>query len=479
MVVTDLTIGSEFAGYRLEAIAGRGGMGVVYRARNLITDQQRALKVIAPQWSGDESYRARFKRESRHAARLEHPNIIQLLEAREEGGLLYLVMRYVEGRDLAALLREAGALEPRRALGIVGQVAAALDYAHGQGLVHRDVKPANILLEPTSQGVDHAYLTDFGLVKDVSSDSSLSITGTFIGTPEYAAPEQLDPTGGKTVDRRTDVYALGCVLYAALSGVSPFPRTSVQALIAAHLFMDPPDVCTARPELASGLGPVIQRALAKDQDGRYSSARDLIRAAWRALDAEQSQPTAPLKPPPSPPPPLPATHRLALGTSPTARPRARGGVLARSAATLTAIGAVAAIASLFVTWFMWNSFTTGSLEIMRLNGWRAFHIGDLAVLGASLAAAAAAAATVWRRGPWPLLHGLEILAGVGIVAIAAYAVIWDPQAHELVVGESGPTNGGHGPLLAAGGGALVVVGGALGVVAARRKARLPDARPRA
>jgi hypothetical protein len=462
MVVTDLTIGSEFAGYRLEAIAGRGGMGVVYRARNLITDQERALKVIAPQWSGDESYRARFKRESRHAARLEHPNVIELFDAREEGGLLYLVMRYVEGRDLASLLREAGPLEPRRALGIVGQIAAALDYAHGQGLVHRDVKPANILLRPTSEGVEHAYLTDFGLVKDVSSDSSLSITGAFIGTPEYAAPEQLDPTGGKAVDRRTDVYALGCVLYTVLSGVSPYARTSVQALIAAHLFMDPPDVCAKRPELASGLGPAIKRALAKDPDGRYSSAGDLVRAAWRALEAEQPQPTVPLERQRSAPPPLPDTRHLPVSAFPAAQPRGRVGVLALFAATLTAIGAAAAIASLFVTWFMWNSFTTGPLEIMRLDGWQAFHIGDLAVVGAALVAVAAAATAASNRGPRPLLHGLEILAGVGIVAIAVYAVIWDPQAHELVAGEIAATNAGHGPLVAAGAGALVIAGGALG-----------------
>jgi hypothetical protein len=474
MAVTDLTIGSEFGGYRLEAIAGRGGMGVVYRARNLITDQERALKVIAPQWSGDESYRARFKRESRHAARLEHPNVIQLFEAREEGGLLYLVMRYVDGKDLAALLREAGPLEPSRALGILGQIAAALDYAHGQGLVHRDVKPANILLQPTGEGVEHAYLTDFGLVKDVGSDSSLSTTGMFIGTPEYAAPEQLDPTGGKTVDRRTDVYALGCVLYTVLSGASPYPRTSVQAVIAAHLFMDPPDVCANRPELASGLGPVIQRALAKDQDGRYSSAGDLVRAAWQAHEAKPPPPTVPLEPPRSPPPPTVPLEPPRLPPPPPP-PRRRVGVPALAAAALTVIGAVAAIASLFVTWFMWNSFTMGPLEIMRLNGWQAFHIGDLAVLGASLAAAAAAIATAWGRGPRALLHGLEIVAGVGIVGIAAFAVTWDPQAHELVSGEVGATNGGHGPVVAAGAGALVIMGGVLGVVAARRKARLPVA----
>jgi serine/threonine protein kinase len=446
----DLSVGSVFAGYRLEALAGRGGMGVVYRARNVITDQERALKVIAPQWSSDERFRARFKRESRLASRLDHPNVIQLFEAREEDGLLYLVMRYVEGRDLASLLREQRRLEPPRALGIVGQIAAALDYAHGQGLVHRDVKPANILLQSVREGVEHAYLTDFGLVKDIGSDSSLSTTGMFIGTPEYAAPEQLDPIGAKTVDGRTDVYALACVLYTALSGEPPYPRTSLQALIAAHLFMDPPDIRTKRPELPAGLGPVLQRAMAKEQDGRYASAGELVRASWRAIEATQ----------PLPPPPVPAPA-----------PRRRSGPLALLGAAVAAAGAVAAIASLFVTWFMWNSFTTGRLHVMRVDGWQAFHLPDLAVLAASLVVLAVVGATATKPGPRLPLLAVAIAGGIGILATALYALVWDPQAHQLVAGESGPTNAGHGPLVAAAGGALVVAGALLAMVARGRDAR--------
>src|SRR3954451_4819562 len=317
MAVADLAIGSEFAGYRLEAVAGRGGMGVVYRARSLITEQERALKVIAPNFSADQGFRERFKRESRLASRLEHPNVIPLYEAREENGLLYLAMRYAEGSDLATLMRQEGRLDADRALEIVTQVAAALDVAHAQGLVHRDVKPANVLLEPRPGG-EHAYLTDFGLVKEVSSDSSLSVTGVFVGTYQYAAPEQIDPSGTAKVDRRTDVYALGCVLYHVLSGEVPYVRSSVQALVAAHLFMEPPNLSLRRTDLPPQLDHVIHRAMAKDPDGRFWTAGQLARAARQALDGERPTsvllppppPTEPAPPPPISPPPLPASEAV-------------------------------------------------------------------------------------------------------------------------------------------------------------------------
>ncbi|MEA2449214.1 MAG: hypothetical protein QOG63_1146 [Thermoleophilaceae bacterium] len=516
MPVVDLAIGSEFAGYRLEAVAGRGGMGVVYRARNLITEQQRALKVIAPQLSADEGFRDRFRRESRLAARLEHPNVIPLHEAREENGLLYLVMRYVEGTDLAKLLRSEGRLEPRRALDIIGQVAAALDAAHEQGLVHRDVKPANVLLEPRPGGEEHAYLTDFGLVKDVGSDSSLSVTGVFVGTYQYAAPEQIDPSGGKQVDRRTDVYALGCVLYHVLCGEVPYPRPSVQGLIAAHLFMEPPNVSLNRPDLPPQLDRVIHRAMAKEQDARYYTAGQMVRAARGALegartvppatelappamprmdppslppDAVPTNPLPPVSPPPfspppvsvpppiSPPPtwPLPASWPQPApapwpppgGLPPPPRRKADRATL--FAASLTAAGAVAAIVSLFVIWHMWNkAFKDGHLVVVHLNGWEAFGLGDIAIVAAAVVALAAATAVVLGRGPRLPLRALEVLSGAGIAAIAIYVVVWDPDAHELVAGADGPTNQGHGPLVAACAGALIAAGGVLGALLDRR-----------
>jgi serine/threonine protein kinase len=508
MVVADLAIGSEFAGYRLEGVAGRGGMGVVYRARNLITEQQRALKVIAPQLSADEGFRERFKRESRHVAGLEHPNVIPLHEAREENGLLYLVMRYVEGSDLASVLRQQGRVETRRAIAIVQQVAAALDAAHEQGLVHRDVKPANVLLEPVKDGVEHAYLTDFGLVKNVSSDSSLSVTGVFVGTYQYAAPEQIDPSGGKRVDRRTDVYALGCVLYHVLAGEPPYPRDTVQSLIAAHLFQEPPDVCVKYPELPAQLGRVLQRAMAKEQDQRHFTAGQLARAARQAVEAGHPTPPPKLRrlatppPPPTPAPqpqprrappprtPVPPLRRLAtpppppprtpvpqlrrlepppLPPLPPRRPRAGPSPLTVFAALVAAAGALAAIASLFVIWHMWNSaFKEGRLRVVELNGWEAFGAGDIAIAGAGLLALILAAVAIRGAGPPVLLNTLLILCGAAVAAVAIYVVAWDPEASELLAGQTGPTNRGHGPLVAGGGAALMAAGGLLGVLARRR-----------
>jgi serine/threonine protein kinase len=388
--------------------------------------------------------------------------VIPLHEAREENGLLYLVMRYVDGSDLATALREEGRVAPRRALAIVEQVAAALDAAHEQGLVHRDVKPANVLLEPTPSGAEHAYLTDFGLVKDVSSDSSLSVTGVFVGTYQYAAPEQIDPTGGKSVDRRTDVYALGCVLFHVLSGQVPFPRPNLQALIAAHLFMDPPDVCATCPELPPQLGRVIQRAMAKEQDGRYYTAGQLARAARQAFEAE---PAAPPPPPPplrrlEPPPPPPTAQIPARGAQIPARGAAG---LTLLAAALTALGSLAAIASLFAPWHTWTSVDTGSPQ--DVTGWEAFGVGDLAILAAALVAVACAAAVVRGFGPRLPLAVLAALCGVGVLFVAVYVAFWDPQAHELVVGQTGPTERGPGPLVAAAAGLVMAAGGAL---AARR-----------
>ena len=269
--MTELAPGTTFAGYRIEGPLGQGGMGVVYRATQIALDRIVALKVIAPQLAQDENFRERFQRESRTAASIEHPHVVPVHEAGEHEGVLFISMRFIEGTDLRALLREHGALEPERAVRIISQVASALDAAHARGLVHRDVKPANILL--ASGGEDHAYLTDFGLTKHTESAGGLTGTGQFVGTLDYMAPEQIK---GEPVDGRADVYALGCVLHELLTGAPPFVRDSEVAKLWAHT-NEPP------PEPPGPLGPVVTRAMAKDPADRHPSAGDLGRAAQAAL----------------------------------------------------------------------------------------------------------------------------------------------------------------------------------------------------
>src|SRR5436305_2005926 len=197
-------------------------MGIVYRATQLALERTVALKVIAPEFASDPAFRARFKRESLTAASIEHPNVIAIHDAREDDGVLFISMRYVEGTDLRETIAREGRLEPRRATRIVALVGSALDSAHEAGLVHRDVKPANVLLA-YARGEEQVYLTDFGLTKQTSSESGMTKTGMFVGTLDYVAPEQLR---GGPVDARTDIYSLGCVLYQALTGKVPYPRDS-------------------------------------------------------------------------------------------------------------------------------------------------------------------------------------------------------------------------------------------------------------
>ncbi len=230
----DLQPGTEVAGYRIERTLGRGGMSVVYLAEHDWLQRKVALKVLAPQLAEDERFRERFVRESRLAASLDHPNVIPIYEAGASGADLFIAMRYVEGTDLRTLLHEGGALEPERAVAIVRQVAAALDAAHEQGLVHRDVKPGNVLLarQRGSEAGEHVYLSDFGLTKRSASDSGITGTGQFVGTLDYAAPEQFR---GGTPDARTDVYSLGCVLFECLTGQPPFTSENDAGLMYAHL----------------------------------------------------------------------------------------------------------------------------------------------------------------------------------------------------------------------------------------------------
>jgi streptogramin lyase/predicted Ser/Thr protein kinase len=263
--------GDVFVDHRIEGLAGRGGMGVVYRATQLGLDRLVALKVIAPALAEDPSFRQRFVAESKAAASIEHPNVIPVYYAGEREGVLFIVMRYVDGPDLRGLVRAEGKLDGERAAHIVAQIGAGLDAAHQHGLVHRDVKPANVLLGQH----DHAYLTDFGLTKrTASTDGGLSRTGAWVGTLGYVAPEQIR---GERIDARTDVYALGCVLVFALTGQGPYVRESDEATLWAHLNAPPPS--EAVPPQFEG---VVARALAKDPSDRYLSAGDLGRAALAA-----------------------------------------------------------------------------------------------------------------------------------------------------------------------------------------------------
>src|SRR5437870_337708 len=272
----DRRIGTELAGYRIVEPLGRGGTSVVYRAEHVRLGRQAALKLLAPVL-GEAGFRERFLRESQLAASIDHPSILPVYDAGEEDGFLYIAMACVEGSDLKTLLAEEGRLPFRRALRIVGQIGSALDAAHARGLVHRDVKPANILVGAE----DRAYLSDFGVVKELASNGTTR-TGTFVGTIEYCAPEQIE---GRPVDGRADVYALACVLYECLTGTPPFHRPSELAVLNAHLHAPTPKLTKAAPELPEALDPVVAKALSKSPLDRYATSGEFL-AAVRAAAAE-------------------------------------------------------------------------------------------------------------------------------------------------------------------------------------------------
>jgi tRNA A-37 threonylcarbamoyl transferase component Bud32 len=270
--------GAEVGGFLIESVAGRGGMGVVYRARQRRPDRVVALKVIAPDLAQDVTFRARFEREAAVAAQIEHPNVIPVYAVGEENGILFLAMRFIEGTDLGALLARAGRLEPRRAAALIDQAAQALDAAHGRGLVHRDVKPANMLIWAAT-GREHVYLTDFGLSRHIEGSQAMTRTGVLLGTIDYIAPEQVR---GERVDARTDVYSLGCVLFEALTGTVPYPLDNEFAKLYAHEGRPPPSVCERATDVPKELDAVVSRAMAKAPEQRYLSAGDLGRAALAA-----------------------------------------------------------------------------------------------------------------------------------------------------------------------------------------------------
>jgi serine/threonine protein kinase len=272
--------GIEFAGYRIERLIARGGMGSVYEATQVSLARRVALKVISPALGAEERFRERFRREARSAAAIDHPHILPVYEAGEfESGRLFLSMRLVEGPDLSSLLRERGPLDTQQAVAILVQIGDALDAAHEQGLVHRDVKPANVMLEARDDGW-HAYLTDFGLAKPDEHSGEHTAPGELLGTVDYMAPEQID---GLALDGRADVYSFGCMVYRCLTDELPYQRESRTATLMAHANAPVPLPSATVAGLPSPLDVVVQRAMEKDRDKRARSAGALMRWAETQL----------------------------------------------------------------------------------------------------------------------------------------------------------------------------------------------------
>ncbi len=295
--------GSEFAGYRIEGVVDRGGMGVVYKASDLDLDRTVALKIIAPEHTQNPDAVTRFKSEARLAASLEHPNIVPIHRGGEYHGVLYLAMRFVPGTNLRQIV-DQGQLSLDQIQRITAAVASALDAAHARGLVHRDVKPANILLSGSGDN-QHVYLTDFGLTKRLGSAGSLTRTGAWVGTPDYVAPEQIQAA---PVDGRADIYSLGCVLYEMLTGSVAYPKDNDMAKLWAHVTDPPPSPSLKRPDLVKEFDDVVARATAKDPRERYDSASDFAAAVDHAAAVQRAQgqsidpqltAAAPMAPPPS------------------------------------------------------------------------------------------------------------------------------------------------------------------------------------
>jgi serine/threonine-protein kinase len=265
----DVRTGTVLAGFRVESILGEGAMGTVFLAEETATGRRIALKLLTPELARDDRFRRRFSRETELAASLDHPHVVPTFASGEEGGTLYLAMAYVEGSDLRKLLRTEGPLEPERALALIEQVADALDAAHAAGLVHRDVKPGNILLDETGR----AFITDFGLAKSRDA-SALTRTGFAVGSLPYMAPEQ---ARAEEVTAAADVYALGCVVFECLAGAPPFAGRRGVQMLSAHLYDEPPDPCATRTDGSPELSWAVLRALAKEPVARPPTATSYAR----------------------------------------------------------------------------------------------------------------------------------------------------------------------------------------------------------
>src|SRR5881275_3174204 len=274
----EISAGTEIGGYRIVNLLGQGGMGVVYLADNARTGQRVALKVLTPDLARSSGFRERFVREANYASSMRHPNVIEV---------------YIEGEDLKALLVREGRLDARRTVGILGQVASALDAAHSTGLMHLDIKPGNVMIAAGSP--EHCYLTDFGLSKNPSSDSiALTAQGEFVGTIDYTAPELVL---GKDADSRLDVYSLGCLFYECLAGQPPFPKERDVEVLYAHIQDPPPRVSAARPDLPPALDDVVAKAMAKKPEDRFPTCSAFVDAA-RTIVGEPAQAPGPPPPPP-------------------------------------------------------------------------------------------------------------------------------------------------------------------------------------
>jgi hypothetical protein len=346
--------GSLLAGYRLETQVGTGGMAAVFRARDERLGRPVALKILAPALASDLEFRRRFIAESRAAAAVDDPHIIPVYEAGEVGGVLFIAMRFVMGGDLRHVLAREGALPPDRAAAFISPVASALDAAHAVGLVHRDVKPANILVDARRGRPDHVYLSDFGVSKGATSATSLTGTGQFLGTLHYCAPEQIQ---GLAVDGRADQYALACVAFQLLTGEAPFEREQDMAVLYAHLAEPPPSLASRRPGLSWAADQVLARALAKAPEQRYRSCRDFADALREAFGLAPYTPRAPASAP-GYPQPGPSTLPSAVSRGPVAGGaewRGPGHARRSGIKALSAVGVVAVVVAAGVAAAVWLS----------------------------------------------------------------------------------------------------------------------------
>jgi serine/threonine-protein kinase len=350
-----LVPGSRVAGYLLEGLVGAGGTAAVFRARDERLGRVVALKLLAADLTRDEGFRRRFLREARAVAAVDHPHIIPVYEAGEADGVLFIAMRFVAGGDLRVVVGREGGLPPWRAAAFFSPVASALDAAHALGLVHRDVKPANMLVDAGPGRPEHVYLSDFGLARGMLSSSGITRAGQFLGTPDYAAPEQIS---GRAVDGRADQYGLGCVAYTLLTGSVPFERDQPMAALYAHLFEPPPRVTEVRPDLPGAVDQVLAKSLAKAPEERYGSCGAFADALRQALGVEPygsaglgrpptgvgARPAGQGHPPPASPSPFTAARSAGAGAMETAV--AAGGAPATPATSTAVVTMTASLTAL-------------------------------------------------------------------------------------------------------------------------------------